>query len=159
ILEQNHGWLPGTACAREPPDQVEEASLPCLGTERWRGPLGIRNAEEVEHEWQLLGERLVEQKHSPCDLVAGSPRRVVLGDAEVAAKELEHGEQRHGFPVGDAVRLVDRNLSYAAALGEFVAEPTLPRPRLGDDPDDLGICRNRLFERGLENCHLALATD
>ncbi len=60
ILEEEDGRLPGAARAGEPPDQVEELSLTRLGTERRSGPLGIRHAEEVEHEREPFGERLVE---------------------------------------------------------------------------------------------------
>jgi hypothetical protein len=47
--------------APEPPDQIDKLPLTGLGTQRRRGPFGIRHPEEIEHEWQPLGERLVEQ--------------------------------------------------------------------------------------------------
>src|SRR5262245_29832728 len=61
--------------------------------------------------------------------------------------------------MSDAVRLVDGDLPRAAALGELVAEPTLPGSRLGDDADDLRVSRNCLLERGLKRGHLALTSD
>ena len=137
----------------------EDLPLPRLGTE-WRSwPLGIRHAEELEHERQPLGERIVEQEHSPGDLVAGRPRRVVLGDAEVAALELEDRKERYGLSVGDSVPLVDRDLPRTAALHELVAKSALARSRLGDDPDDLRVSRDRSLQRRLQSGHLALAAD
>ena len=73
VLEEEDGRLPGAARAGEPPDQVEKLPLPRLGTERRSRPLGIRHAEEIEHEREPLGERLVEQEHPPGDLVARRP--------------------------------------------------------------------------------------
>ncbi len=93
ILEEEDGRLPGAARAGEPPDQVEELPLPRLGTEGRSRPLGIWHAEEVEHERQPVGERLVEQEHPPGDLVARRSGRVLFGDPEVVAEELEDREQ------------------------------------------------------------------
>src|SRR5262249_16865549 len=151
--------LAGTASAGEAADHVEQLPLPCLRPEGRRGPLGIRHAEKIEHEWEPLGERLIEQQHASGDLVARRPRCVVLGDPEAAAMELEDREKRYCLSVGKAVALVNRDLPRAAALSELIAKPTLPGPRLGNYPDDLRVPRDRLLERRLQSRHLALASN
>src|SRR5262249_58358818 len=110
--------------------QVEELSLPCLGTERRSRPLGVWHAEKIEHDRQRLPQRLVKQESPPGDLVAGRSRRVVLGYAEVAALKLANRKEGYGLPVRDSVPLVDGDFARAAALGELIAQATLACCRL-----------------------------
>ena len=105
-------------------------------------------------------ERLVEQQHSPGDLVPSGLVAVLLGDPEEAARNSSRiGRKGTSFVCENAVRLVDRDLARATALGELVAEPALSRSRFGDHADDLRVPRNRLLERGVQSRHLALASD
>src|SRR5262249_21158723 len=96
----------------------------------------------------------VEQHHPPGDLVARRSRRVVLGNAEVDAEELENRKPRYGLAVGDPVRCVDRDSPRAAALGELEAEAALAEAREGDAADDLTVAFDRPRERRLECGHL-----
>jgi hypothetical protein len=159
VLEEDDGWLAGAACAREPPDQIKKLALARLRTERRRGPIWIWHAEELEHEWEPVGERLVEQKHPPRDLLARGLVAVLLGNSENSTQQLQDREERDALGVRQPVRLVDYDSACPAALGEFVAEPTLAGSRVGDDAENLRVPRGCLLERRLESRHLALTSD
>ena len=128
VLEEKDGGLAHAPSAAEAADHVEELPLPRLRTERRRLPLWIWYAEEVEHEREPLGERLVQQQHAPGDLVPSCSRRVLLGDAEVTALELEDRKQRYRLAVGDSiVRVNDRaaDMDFFRQLGALRAGDTL----------------------------------
>jgi hypothetical protein len=76
---------------------------------RGQRPLGIGNAQEVEHERQALAQPLVEEEEPPGDLLAGRLRAVLLGDAVDLPHELEHREVGDRLSVRDAVRVLHRN--------------------------------------------------
>ena len=80
-------------------DHAEELALARLGVHARRGALGIGHAEEVEDQRQVLGEALVEEQQPAGDPLARRLVGVLLGDAEVGAEELEHGQQRNGLAV------------------------------------------------------------
>jgi hypothetical protein len=89
----------GAARTGQPTEQGEKLTLAGLGAGRRSRPCGIGHAEELEHDWQPLDERLVEQEHSPRHLVARRLSRVLFGYAEVAAEELENRPPRHCLPM------------------------------------------------------------
>jgi hypothetical protein len=61
--------------------------------------------------------------------------------------------------VRDSVRLVDRDSTRSAALGELETEPALPKPGVGDHSDYLTAPRDRVPERRRESRHLVGAPD
>src|SRR5262245_31637781 len=93
ILEEVDGGLSGAPCACKSPDHVNKLSLARLGTVGWGRPLRVGHAEEVEHERQALGERLVEQQHPPGDLLACGFVAILLGNSEEGAEELQDREE------------------------------------------------------------------
>src|SRR4029077_1188940 len=95
--------LAGAARTGKPPEQVEKLLLPGLRIERRGGPLPGGHAEDIDQQREPLNERLVEENHPPGNLVARRLSRVLVGDAEVAAEELQNRQPRHRFPVGHAV--------------------------------------------------------
>src|SRR6266542_3806315 len=159
VLEKNDGRFPGAARPREPPDQIEKLPLAGLGTERRRGSLWIWHAEEIEYEREPVGERLVEQKHPPRDLLARGLVAVLLGNSENGTQQLQDRVEGDELRVRQPVRLVDYDSARPAALGELVAKAALAGPRFGHHADDLRIPRNRLVERCLKSGHLAVTPD
>src|SRR5262249_3754098 len=93
------------------------------------------------------------------DFVPGRSRRVLLGDSEVVAEELENRKQRHRLAVGNTMRLVNRNFPCPAALGELVAKAALAGSGLRHDADHLRISGDRLIWGRLKNSHLAMTPD
>src|SRR5205823_7109194 len=92
-------------------------------------------------------------------LPSGRLVAVLVGDAEVPAQQLEHGEEGDHLPVCDAGGVVHRDTLRASALGELLAEPALPDPGLGDHADDLPRPRDGPPERRLEARHLGCPAD
>src|SRR5439155_18947908 len=115
---------------------------------------GVGDAEEVEEELQCLAELPVEEQEPPGDLLARDSVAVPLADAEIAAHDLQDGEERDHLPVRHAVRLVDGEAAGTAALGELVAEPALADSGLGDHAHHLALTVERTGEGRLEGRHL-----
>ena len=69
----------------------------------------VGDTEEVEHQRQDVGEPGIEQQHAAGDLLARGAVVIVAVDAEVAAEQLEDGQEGNALLVRDAVGLVDRS--------------------------------------------------
>src|SRR5262249_16487643 len=115
-----------------------------------RRALRIGDAEELEDHRENFEEALIKKQNSPSD---PSPRFLVgvhLGDAEIAAEELEDREVRYDFSVRGAVPFVDEDVPRPAALDELITETALADSRICDDADDLAVALKSTLERVFE---------
>ena len=129
----------------------KQLALARLGVHPRRGALGVGHGEEVEDQGQVLGEALVEQHELAGDPLARRLVGVPLGDLEVRAQELEHGQERDGLGVRLAGDVVDGHRPSPAALRELVAETALADAGLADDPDHLPAGRRSACSRALSS--------
>jgi len=92
-------------------------------------------------------------------MFAGHPWRIVLGHVEIAAEQLDHGQQRQEPAVRYAVRLAHGDAACPPALDELEAEAALARPRLTDHADDGAVPAAHALEDGVERGQLAVPAD
>jgi hypothetical protein len=150
ILEQNDRRLAPAPRLRNALYDRKELPQALIGSHLGDGALGIRDPEEVEHQRQSISKLFVEQQHPPGDLRARGFGAVLFRDAEEGAEQFQDREEGDELPVGDPVRLVNRDPTGTAALGELVTEPALPEPWVGDHSNDLSTASNRPRKCGLE---------
>ena len=143
----------------EPSHEVEELSLADLRLHPGGGLLGIGDAEEVEHEWQHLAEAVVQQQEGSGYLGPRLIRRIRLPDPEVAAEQLEDGEERDRPCMHEAVRLVHLGAPCATPLHELEAEAALSDAGVRHDPDDLPLPLDGAGKGGVESGDLVGSTD
>jgi hypothetical protein len=156
VVDQDDARL---ALAADPHDLSHhrgEALLAHLGIEVFDRPIGIRHPQQVPQQRQVGLEVAVEEQQPPGDLLSRGARLIGPGDPEVAAQQLEHGQERNGAAVGGAVGLDHRDVPGEAALDELGAEPALAHAGVGDDAHDARVARRRVLERGLEGRHLVV---
>ena len=141
--------------------QTIPPSARCLasGLDLWHRAIGVGYAEEVEEEWQVIGELGVEQQRPAGDFLAGQPLGIAIADSEVRAQHLQDRHQRDGSTVRLRLSLEDLELAFATALRELVGEAALADPRLGDDRDHRALARLGAAQRLFEFRHLAVAPD
>ena len=159
VLDHHHRRLVAAArldAARQHFQQAAPANLGIQGRER---ALGVRDAEELEQQRHVVGERRVERQHRGLDPLAGDLGRVALADAEVVAVQGKHRQERDVAPVRDTTGRVDQQSAGGAAGDEFVHQAALAHPRVADDPDRPPVAVQRLVERGIQLRALRVATD
>ena len=159
VLDQDDGRFATALRLDQPPHEPEELALPRLGVHARDASLGVGDAEKIEEERQGAGELRLEQQDGPGDLPAGGVVAVLLPDAEVAAQQLEHGQEGNHLPVRDTVGLVDGEPPSPGARRELEAEPALADAGLGHDVDHAAAPRHRALEGGVERRGLLVAAD
>jgi len=159
VLDQDHPRRPLARGMDQPLHDREQLPLPGLGVRPRGRSLGVGDAEELEQQRERVAEPLVEEHERAGDLPAGGVVAVLLGHPEVAAQQLQHGEEGDELPVRHPVRLVDRDAPGTAALGELVDEPALADAGLGHHPHHLRTPRQRVRQHRLEGSHLVVAPD
>ncbi len=159
VLEHRDAGLARAPCTDQALGHVEQPALVGLGIHARRRALGVGHSEEIEDQRQVLAEALVEQQQLAGDPLARRLIGVEVGDVEVGAHDLEHGQQRNPRRVRLAGGLVHGDPARTAAADEDVTEAALADAGLTDDADHLRPSRHSLLQRLIERLHLIVTAD
>jgi hypothetical protein len=159
VLDQGHAGLTGALGVDQALHQAQQLALARLRVHARHGVLGVGDGEEVENQRQVTGEALIQQQQLAGDPLARRPVGVPLGDLEVGAHQLEHGQQRDGLGVRLAGDVIDGRALRPVTLHELVTEAALAHPGLAHDPDHLPLAGERLLQGALQHALLLVAPD
>jgi hypothetical protein len=122
------------------------AALRCLE----RLPVRVLNwyVEKRQHGRQGWHESLIQQAELAQDLVADRLRLIARVQPEVGAEQVDDGEVRGIFPVGDRATFEDQPAVGALRLDYLIAQAGFADTRLPDEADDLPTPLCDLFQEG-----------
>ena len=108
--------------------------------------------QERQHGRQGWHESLIQQAELAHDLVVDRLLLVARVQPEVGLEQVDDGEVRGIFPVGDRAAFEDQPAVGALRLGHLITQAGFADTRLPDEADDLPTTLCGLFQEGAQVC-------
>ena len=100
VLDDEDEQLALAASGSHPPQHLEDTLHTRFGRQADRGPVWIRDLEEVEEQGEVVTEIRAEVEHAVTDPVSDLRSAVAVGDPEVIAQQSEYRKERDFSAVG-----------------------------------------------------------
>jgi len=116
------------------------------------------DVQERQHGWEDRPETLLQRAECAQDFGADRLRLIAHIQLEVGLEQVEDGEVRGIFPVGDRAAFEDQPVVAVLRLHQLIAQAGLANARLPDEADDLPTALGDLHEEVVQGCQLPLTT-